>query len=94
MERIKQAHLEGLVKCINEATGSPTETYTRGPDSQYTPNAMNYHLDWAYGGVCLVRMCKTGSAVTSISEGGFIPKRALYYWMRAFLDGFTEASIG
>lgn len=94
MERIKQSHLEGLVKRINEATGSPTEAYTKEPDGQYTPNALNYHLDWAYGGVCLVRMCKKGTGISSISEGGFGTKRELWTWMRAFLAGFSEASVG
>lgn len=91
MERIKQSHLEGLVKRINEATGSPLTPYSR-VSGKTEPRALNYHLDYAYGGVCLVRMCKKGSGISSVSEGGFGTKRELFTWMRAFLAGFEVAT--
>lgn len=86
MDRITTKHLDGLVDKINRITGSPLTPYLQSGNN-YTPQALNYHLDWAYGGVCLVRMCKTGSGVTSISQIGFATKRALYQWMSAYIDG-------
>ncbi len=92
MDRITQKHLDGLLDRINKITGSPMTPYTRnGTEGNrkpgFTPNALNYHLDWAYGGVRLIRMCKTGSGVTSISQIGFTSKRNLYNWMSAYIDG-------
>ena len=97
MDRITTKHLDGMVDRINKITGSPMTPYRTDENGQFTPNALNYHLDWAYGGVCLIRMCKTGGGVTSISQIGFTTKRNLYNWMSAYLDGLkaqtTEAAI-
>ena len=88
-DRITEKHLRGMVTRINRLTGSPQEPYTPQPD--FKPNALCYHLDYAYGGVSLVRMCKTGSGVTAISNIGFVPKRRLYEWMCAYIDGLEVA---
>ena len=90
MDRITTKHLDGMVERINKITNSPLTPYTKHKNNGFIPNALNYHLDWAYGGVCLIRMCKTGSGVTSISQIGFAPKRALYQWMSAYLDGLQQ----
>lgn len=92
MNRITAKHLDGLVDRINKITGSPPTPYTK-TDTTFFPNAHNYHLDWAYGGVCLVRMCAEGSGITSISQIGFATKRNLYNWMSAYIDGFQTVSI-
>ncbi len=87
MERITQKDLEWFVKRINELTGSPQDRYTKNADGRHKANAGNYHLDYAYGGVKLVRMCSEGSGVAVISHSGFGTKRELYNWMRAFVAG-------
>ncbi len=51
-------------------------------------NAGNYHLDQAYGGYRLVRMCE-GGGVRDISPRG--TKRETYVFCRAFLDGIDAA---
>jgi hypothetical protein len=94
-DRITQKDLDHLVARINVATGSPMFPYNdhgkgSAPGKRYTPNAHNYHLDYAYGGVKLVRMCGEGSGISEISTGGFGTKRELYQWMQAFLAGLGE----
>jgi len=86
MERITQKQLEYLVGCINEATGSPAVPYCKEAGKLHA-NIGNYHLDYAYGGVKLVRMTNQGGAITCISDGGFGTKRELYNWMQAFIAG-------
>ena len=86
MERTTQKDLEYLVKRINEVTKSPTEQYTKdNPTGRFWANVGNYHLDYAYGGVSLVRMVNQCGGIESISHHGHVPKRELYNWMQAFL---------
>lgn len=87
MSRITQKDLECLVERINKATGSPVATCTKQTNKQYVWNIGNYHLDYAYGGVKLVRTCNEGGGISNISTGGFGTKRELYNWMQAFLVG-------
>ena len=94
MERITQKDLEYLVKRINEVTKSPQIPYTRNGKkgnrhTGFTANVDNYHLDYAYGGVKLVRMVNPGGGITEISRDGFGTKRELYNWMQAFIAGIT-----
>ena len=86
MDRITQKDLDQVVRIINKETGSPEASYTKDKDGKYHANPNNYHLDSAYGGYGLVRMCNEGGGVTSIISG-FHPKRDLYNRMVAFLDG-------
>lgn len=86
--RITKADLENTVSRINEATGSPTESYTKTKDG-YRANPGNYHLNWAYGGCQLVRMCNNGGGITTITNG-FDTKSDLYYQMRAYLNGVLD----
>ena len=87
MERITQKDLEYLVKRINEATGNKTATHTKESDGTYTTNVGVYHLDYAYGGVKLVKMVNSGGGTREISRDGYGTKRELYSWMQAFLSG-------
>lgn len=89
MERIRQKDLEYLVDCINEATNSPATSYTKA-NGKITGNIGNYHLDYAYGGVKLVRMSNKGGGINAVSFGGFGTKRELYNWMQAFLEGHSS----
>ncbi len=95
MERITQKSLGYLVDRINKATNSPEKSYTRNGQKGkreigFTPNIGNYHLDYAYGGVKIVRMVNEGGGITDISRNGFGTKRELYNWMQAFLAGLTN----
>ena len=94
MERITQKDLEYLVKRINEVTDSPLEYCTKPSDKNLpiVSNIGHYHLDYAYGGVKLVRMVNIHGGVTEISRGGFGTKRELYNWMQAFLAGMAQAN--
>ena len=85
--KITKADLENTVDRINKATGSPTASYTKTEDG-YKANPGNYHLNWAYGGCQLVRMCNNGG-ITDITQG-FDTKANLYYQMRAYLNGILD----
>ena len=87
--RITQSDLEHRVKQINEVTDSSSEPYTKDRDGQLAANIGNHHLDYAYGGVRLVKMVNLGGAITVLSNGGFGTKRELYNWMDAFLAGIA-----
>lgn len=89
MQRITEKDLNILVKRLNERTKSPLEPYTKLPNGKYQANPGNYHLDWAYGGVKLVRMGNEGGG---LSDGdvlgiGFSSKRELYHALHAFFRG-------
>lgn len=91
MERITQKDLEYLVKRINEVTKSPIRPWgtLAKPYPANGANIGNYHLDYAYGGVKLVRMVSKGGGISLISRDGFGTKRQLYSWMQAFLAGYA-----
>ena len=93
MERITQKDLEYLVERINKITNSPAEPWTRTKDNGFKANAHNYHLDYAYGGVQLVRMVNWAGGEETISRGCHVPKRELYYWMQAYIAGITHVEI-
>ena len=88
MKRITQKDLEHQVESINATTESPTTSYTRDAVGKLAANIGNYHLDYAYGGVRLVRMVN-GGGITVVSSGGFGTKRELYNWMDAFRAGIA-----
>lgn len=87
MDRITQKDLEYYVRRINEVTKSPAATCSKSLDGQYSWNIGNYHLDYAYGGVELVKTCNEHGGISTISIGGYGTKRELYNWMAAFLAG-------
>ncbi|MCP4612105.1 MAG: hypothetical protein GY845_25690 [Planctomycetes bacterium] len=87
MERITERMLDLLVDRINKITGSPMTTYTKDDKGNYAANACNYHLDWAYGGVKLARICDDGHGVNDVSKQGFGTKRQLFDWMHAYIAG-------
>lgn len=91
MKRITQKDLERLVMDINTETGMPHAPYTRTAERKIVPSPGCYHLDYAYGGVKLVRMSMEQgcTGISNVSTGGYGTKRELYTWMRAFLEGLT-----
>jgi hypothetical protein len=90
MKRITQKDLEVLTAIINKTTGSPATPYSKyGDNTGMAANIGNYHLDYAYGGVQLVRMVTDGGGITLVSLIGHGTKRELYNWMQAFLAGMS-----
>lgn len=89
MDRIKQKDLEYLERRINEVTNSPIATCTKNATGRYDWNIGNYHLDYAYGGVQLVRTVNEHGGIKTISRCCHVPKRELYNWMQAFLAGLV-----
>ena len=84
--RINKKDLEAVVNRINKMVGAPEHAYTRTRDGKIKANIGNFHLDWAYGGVSLVRMATEGGGVTTIIHG-YGTKRELYEKMQALIVG-------
>lgn len=91
MNTITKHDLEAVVERINRATNSPLDSYTKTDTGHYKANPGNYHLNWAYGGVCLARMSNEGGGIQSVLPG-FVSKRELYGKMQAFLRGIETAT--
>ena len=75
--RVTQHDLEISVANLNRITGF-------GENVKYNTNGA-YQLDWAYGGVQLVRVCNNVGGVETISSGGYVPKRELYNQINAIV---------
>ena len=84
MARTTIKDLERQVARINELTGSPATSYTKFKDGTIKSNPLNYHLDQAYGGIKLSRMCSEGGGIYDISSG---------YGTKAELERFMNALI-
>lgn len=92
MAQITKQHLQAVVDRINRVTNSPM-TYFQTIGIKGAPNTINvnhYHLDWAYGGVNLCRVCNTSGGVRDIFSSGHMPKAKLYDLMHAYLKGFDD----
>ena len=82
---VKEQELEKMVNSINSLTESPKEPYSKDENGEFQPNTGNYHLDFAYGGVRLCRMCEGGGS-TDISY-----RRCTKKEMELYLSGFLSA---
>ena len=91
MDRITLKRLESIVGRINSVLDMPESPYAAQRDDRggLVANAGNYHLEMAYGGYRLVRMCE-GGGTRDISPRG--TKRETYEYCRAFLDGISAAT--
>ena len=90
MTKITQKDLEGLCNRLNRMTNSPMEPYTKGEDGKFKANPGNYHLDYAYGGVKLVRMCNEGGGINTPISMGYETKREAYYMIHAYISGIQD----
>jgi hypothetical protein len=86
-------NLRGVVRVINTRTNSPQEPHGQDADGKYKGNAGCYHLDGAYGGWKLLRICDDGHGCTEALSTGYVSKRELWEAMRAFLDGLEAAEL-
>lgn len=93
MERVKQKDLEILCGILNKITSSPTEQFTKA-EGKLKANVGNFHLSWAYGGVCLHRMHSIGGSVTCPLGQDHIGKKELYYKMQSFISGLEYQKNG
>lgn len=78
--------LEAQVRRLNIMTDSPLETYKK-EDGKFIAQIGNYHLDGAYGGWKLSRICSEGGAVTDVLHCGFVSKRELSNLISAYERG-------
>jgi hypothetical protein len=90
MNRITEKNLLNLVEHLNRITDSPLESYAKDSKGKMKSNIGNYHLDWAYGGVCLRRMHNESGGVSTPISSGYVSKRELYYLIHAYLNGYCE----
>ena len=74
--RVTQKDLEILVNKLNEAKGFNAKECA----TKYVPGS--YQLDYAYGGVKLVKIESTGGGQNSVSPGGYGTKKELYIFLR------------
>ena len=85
--RITTKDLESRVAFLNKITGSPATPYTKlAKPGKYEPNVGNYHLDWAYGGVKVIRMMENGGCSNPFSVG-FETKRECLGVLNSFIKG-------
>lgn len=89
-QRITKHMLEQQVKFINSITESPQAPYARDENGKLCANPDNYHLDWAYSGVNLARMCNPGGGITCPLGPGYRTKRELFNEMSAFIYGLQS----
>ncbi len=87
--KVTQRDLDQAVNVLNRTAKTPLEPYTT-IDGKFTPNANNYHLDSAYGGVKLVQMMPTGSGVRDVFRCGYVTKRELYRLVNAYALGIES----
>jgi len=90
MKRVTESQLNAVVKRLNNMTGSPIEPYSRTPDG-LVANIGNFHLDFAYGMVRLVRMHNANGAVNAVTQYG--TKRECLGEMYAFESGYLAALV-
>jgi hypothetical protein len=89
--RITDSMLEARVRRLNELTGSPMSPYSK-IDDRNVANIGNFHLSYAYGGVCLHRMANEGGGVRTPIISYHTTKRELYDLINAFMDGIQFAN--
>jgi len=88
--RVTEKQLEAVVDRINRIMGTPLTPYTK-TEQGIKPNANNYHIDHAYGGVQLCKMSsREGCTGIDFTSGGHVPKRELMNYMQAFISGIYE----
>lgn len=85
MNRITTKMLDQLVDQINIESCVSREYSSNTPGTPFKANIGHYHLDGAYGGTRLVRVCNESGGIHVISKTGYTTKRALYNELVIFL---------
>ena len=89
MNRITQRDLDGMVLRLNRLTNSPVEPW-RIEEGRNRANPLHYHIDSAYGGHKLARMCNDGGGVETVLHTGYVSKRELYDAIYTFIQGIEQ----
>ena len=92
MKRVTITQLEAIVLRINKLTNSPESSWTR-VGGKLVANIVNYHLDSAYGGYKLARMCSTGGGIQDILRIGYATKGELAKAMFSFIAGIEAGKF-
>ena len=74
--RITQKDLDILVSDINAQNGITNAVWN---------TVGSYRLDYAYGGVKLVKTTSEGGGITNVSPDGYGTKKQLYTFLRGML---------
>jgi hypothetical protein len=91
MDRITDKTLKSLCESLNSIKGTPQEAYSLQADGSYRANVGNYHLDFAYGGVMLVKMSNESGGVSNVLHTGHVTRRELYNLMHAYIKGLEDS---
>ena len=94
MARTSEKDLNGLVNRLNRITNSPMAAYTEDANGKFRANIGNYRLDYAYGGVKLVRMHNEMGGVSTPLYMGYETKRTAYNLIAAFIAGIESVNQG
>ena len=86
MKRITESQLNAVVDRLNTLTGNPLKRYEKDASGKLVPQAGNYHIDCAYGGVELAQMCQHGSGTIDVFGLCHMPKRELLKKIHAYID--------
>lgn len=81
--RITDKDLQNLAARINAELETPQNPYEENGKT----NIGNMHIAHAYGGVCLHQMVNNDGGVRTVLCGGYVPKRALFEQLHAYLAG-------
>jgi len=90
-KRITEKELQSLVDRLNRIAGVPLEPYSKNKREQWNANIGNYHLDYSYGGVNLLRMISIGGSCEKPLATGWTTKRELYQNIHSYLNGMDAA---
>lgn len=85
--QITKGILEGVVEVLNKQTGNPTNPWQTNENGRTNANIGNYHLSGAYGGWALHQMVNENGGVRDVFNCGYMPKKELYYMIRAMNIG-------
>jgi hypothetical protein len=89
--KITRAFVERQLERLNITAGTPLTPYTANPDGKgCTSNVGNYHLDNAYGGYSLQRICEGGGSTPAFTHGYF-PLKEVSNQIHAYTEGFCAA---
>lgn len=90
--KISIKDIELRIAYLNRLTGSP-ETYSIKDTGTFKSNIGHYHLNQAYGGCALHRLCNEGGGVQDISRIGYASRKDLYNWINAFISGIEASKL-
>ena len=90
--RITIKHLRPLVDRLNRVAGHPLDPWSRGEEGKFRANVGSFYIDTAYSGYSLHQMATECGGVNDVFRVGYVPARALYDQIHAFLRGIEYAS--